>query len=420
MLKTVSPRFTITKRDEDALWRRLDRLARSLEREIAEAFFSALEALQARFPLEAIVEALESGDIEALIAFIEPDAPIFDTPRQALRSSLIQAAQAEAQGIPVTAGLTLAALTPVGAAALSHALQETRDRQRAALSTRGASSALPPPVGRLEGPVGRPDDHTRMVVRFNVLHPRLIDYLDRYELDLIREITDSIKEGIRAALVQGMRSGKNPRDTARQVRQVIGLTERQAAAVGAFRKELESFHERSSASGYNLGGKISRAPGGAQTFAVDDRGKPKDKIRERRLRDFRYDKTLARAMNEDKPLTSAQVDKMTAAYARKYLRYRSEMIARTESLRTVNQGIIEAWRQAAEQGLVKGELRKKWITALGSDRTCLICRPMPKLNAGVEGQGIPLEARFQTGKGGFVTAPPVHPACRCIISIKPI
>ena len=64
-----------------------------------------------------------------------------------------------------------------------------------------------------------------------------------------------------------------------------------------FRAEIESFHERRTAAAWNLGASPSRR-NGAQVLEIGADGKPVDGILARRLRDFRFDRTLARTMRD--------------------------------------------------------------------------------------------------------------------------
>ena len=179
-----------------------------------------------------------------------------------------------------------------------------------------------------------------------------------------------------------------------------------------FRRELETFHLRRSADAWNLGGQISRAPGGAQVYAVDADGNPLDGIIARRLRDFRFDSVLRRALQTGKPLTPEQIDRMVAAYARKYRRYRAQMIARTEAIRATNAGNFLGWQQAAETGVVPQHLVfKRWLVA-PDERLCPTCRGIAdRVNGQNNGWGIPLNVPFD----GALLYPPAHPACRCTV-----
>lgn len=247
---------------------------------------------------------------------------------------------------------------------------------------------------------------------FNRLNPVLIDWLQSYSFGLVREMGKSMIDAVRGQLTEGMRLGLNPRTQARTIKAIIGLTDRQAMAVYNFRKELEGFHARRTGGGYGLGQKIDRV-NGAQVLKPGADGTPKDGITERRLRDFRYDKQLLSAVHQSKPLTPEQIDKMVDAYARKYRKYRAETIARTESMRAVNMGTQEAWRQAVQDGKVVEDLiRRTWKVA-HDERLCPVCEPIPDMNLG----GVKLAQPFATPKGPTFL-PPMHPDCRCHVFIR--
>lgn len=249
--------------------------------------------------------------------------------------------------------------------------------------------------------------------QFGRLNPSLVAWLQSYELNLIRQIDGKTREAIRAALVDGQIKGANPVEQARAVRDVIGLTPRQAKAVANYRRELETFHQKRGAKSWGLGEQISRR-NGRQTYAVDEKGEVLDNVKERRLRDFRYDRTLQRAMDTGKALKPEQIDRMVDAYRRKYLKLRAETIARTESLRAANAGALDAWRQAIDEGAAPRDLVfKLWETA-HDERECPTCRETPKLNPK---WGVPLNAMFQTPNGP-VSMPPLHPDCRCVPIVR--
>ncbi len=332
----------------------VEALAATLEESLASAILAALKAQRDRLDVDLIGDALAAGDIGRVLALL--DLP------QAL------AAFATVPTV-VQGGVYAAGATAVGGL-------------------------------RLSG--------VKFV--FNQLNPRLLTWLQTYNLGLIRQITDQTKEGVRQFLLTGMTEGKNPKDVARQVKGIVGLTERQAKAVQNYRTQLETFHTRRSADSFGLGNSVSRV-NGTQVLALNPDGTPKDGINQRRLRDFRYDGQLKRAMETSKPLPKAQIDKMVAAYERKYLAYRARTIARTEATRANNIGIQEGWQQALEKGVVTEELtRKQWIVAR-DERLCEVCGPIPKMNPK---KGVKHGQPFLTPDGP-VTLPPIHPNCRCTI-----
>lgn len=260
---------------------------------------------------------------------------------------------------------------------------------------------------------GRKPQLVRGNVGFNRLVPELVDWIDGYSLELVREVNDRTREAIRAALKRGQIEGRGPADVARQVRQAVGLTEQQSRAAENYRRQLERIHERHSAAGWGLGNTPNRR-NGRQTWEADAKGRSTDGIHERRLRDFRYDGQVARALETRQPLTAEQIDRMVAAYKRKALKSRSETIARTEAIRTANAGQYEAWRQAIANGAVDGDLvRKIWLLA-PDERVCPRCRPIPGLNPK---RGVRLDQEFKT-PNGRIMLPPEHPNCRCSISVR--
>lgn len=336
--------------------------------------------------IEALAAKLEPGIAKAIVAALQAQKDAVDL---------------KALAAAIAAGKIDEALSLLGLANIPEALAGVTTSLQNATFTAGGLAASQI-AERLSG----------VTFAFDQLNPRLITWLQTYSLGLIRQIDTTTKEAIRSALTNGMNAGLNPRDAARQVRAVVGLTDKQAKAVQNFRRELERFHLKSTAGGYKLGAKIDRV-NGAQVFRPDEDGLPKDGITERRLRDFRYDAQLKRSMTTGKPLTPEQIDKMVDAYSRKYLKFRSETIARTEAIRTTNFGVQDAWRQAIEKGKVPESLvRRTWIVAR-DERTCEICSPIPGLNK----KGVMFGQPFQTPDGPQFL-PPMHPNCRCTIWIR--
>jgi len=88
----------------------------------------------------------------------------------------------------------------------------------------------------------------------------------------------------------------------------------------------------------------------------------------RKLRDKRYDATVRKAIRDGKPLTRAQIDKISGSYKDRLLAYRGKVIARTEALNALRAGQHEGFRQMLDAGLVAG-LEVKWLdTADGRTR----------------------------------------------------
>lgn len=354
--RLLPPNAVVIKARGDAPMNEIERLAAKLEPQLAKAILAGLQKMGADADLDLIVAALQTGDVSKVISALAID------PKAAF-SELSPAIQG---GVYASGAATAAAIRLTGAA-----------------------------------------------FAFDQLNPRLITWLQTYNLGLIRQISDSTKEAVRSVLVGGMTEGKNPKDVARQIKGIVGLTERQAKAVMNYRKELETFHLKRTAGSFGLGRKVNSV-NGTQVTILDEDGLNSDGVNARRLRDFRYDGQLSRAVETGKPLSPEQIDKMVAAYQRKYLAYRARTIARTEALRTTNMGVQDSWRQAIEDQVVQESLvRRQWVVAK-DERLCEWCSPIPNMNPK---RGVKLDQPFATPKGP-VTLPPVHPNCRCTVFIR--
>lgn len=217
---------------------------------------------------------------------------------------------------------------------------------------------------------------TRFVARlggFDQINPYAVDAVQSYGARLIRQMTEDLKQTIRDIVSDGIAAGINPRETARAVRGQIGLTTTQRKAVQNFRRLLE---DRS-----------------AESLT-------------RELRDRRFDPSVRAHILGDKTLSAADISRMVERYEERYLKYRAEAIARTESIRGLSIANRAAWKQAEQK--IGGETVRRWYTAR-DERLCEICAPIPRMNEG----GVGLDEPFDTPEGP-VMDPPMHPHCRCV------
>lgn len=154
-----------------------------------------------------------------------------------------------------------------------------------------------------------------------------------YELNLIREISMTTREAVRQAVIEAVATGKPPRAIARQFRSTIGLTEGQQKWVSNYRSALEN---------------------GDLTKALSYE-----------LRDRRFDASVRNGT-----LSQDKIDKMVERYEARTIKYRTEVIARTESLRAVEVGQFESVRQGIQDGHINPDLEKGWVvTTDGRERT---------------------------------------------------
>ena len=221
------------------------------------------------------------------------------------------------------------------------------------------------------------------VVDFDITNIRAVNTMRLNQFNFVREFTQEQIITTRHALMDGVARGLNPRAQARVFRDSIGLTLRQQSAVSNYRRLLEE----------------------GSTEALT-----------RKLRDGRFDRTVQAAIRDGRALTPEQIDRMTGRYQERYVKYRSEVIARTESLSSVHEGKEEMYQQAFDNGVLDPDkVIRKWHPARDA-RVRDTHWPM-------SGQERKVGEPFRTGAGVYIMYPGDRNApakeriqCRCATS----
>lgn len=224
-----------------------------------------------------------------------------------------------------------------------------------------------------------------VVVSFDQTNEAAVEQMRRNQLRLVREFTNEQRFATRLALLDGVTRGLNPREQAAAFRASIGLTRRQVQAVINYRRLLEA----------------------GSSSAL-----------QRALRDRRFDSSVQAAISGDRPLSASQIDTMVRRYEERYVRYRSEVIARTEALRSVHEGATAAYQQAIEQGVLdSNELVREWVTA--SDER------VRTSHSAMHGQRRRIGEPFLSGAGNLLRYPGDIDApgsetiqCRCVLTTQ--
>jgi hypothetical protein len=167
------------------------------------------------------------------------------------------------------------------------------------------------------------------LIHFDETNHRVIARARANQLEYVQGLADEQRIKIQRVLYDGARNGTNPREMARTIRDGLGLTPTQDAAVQSYRAALES-------------GDLTNALG-------------------RQLRDGRSDRLLVRLRRDGESLTSAQVDSLVERYRSNFVAHRAETIARTEGLRALHEGNEDLYRQAIERGDIDADsLLREW------------------------------------------------------------
>lgn len=194
---------------------------------------------------------------------------------------------------------------------------------------------------------GRSAPAIRASFRFDVRNLIAETWISQTSSRLVQDISESVRAGIRGFLSDGLARGDNPRRTAldlvgrisrtsnRRAGGIIGLTQTQQAWVTSARDQL-----------------LSNDPQKLKAYLKRD------------LRDKRFDRTVMKAIRDGQPIPRAKIDDITGRYADRVLKYRGDMIARTETIQSLNAGQFESLRQAIAGGAVDEEaITKTWRSA---------------------------------------------------------
>jgi len=182
---------------------------------------------------------------------------------------------------------------------------------------------------------------------FDVRNPQAEAWIRDRSSNLVTEIVEDQRNMIRGHLVEGLARGDNPRTTAielvgridratgKRSGGIIGLTQQQEAWQRAYAVELAS----------------------------DDPAMLR-KALGRKLRDKRFDRAIQKAIRTGKPIPAETRRKMTRAYRNRMLKYRADVIARTETLQSLAGSQYETYRQAIDAGELRADqVTKIWKSA---------------------------------------------------------
>jgi len=181
---------------------------------------------------------------------------------------------------------------------------------------------------------------------FDVVNDSVIDAAKKLSVELSTNLTKTAKASLRQIIEDQLSGNISRQEAVRRITMEVGLLPQHAKAVANYRKTLIS--------------------------AGTPRG---------------------------------QANRMAEQYAKRLLKYRANMIARTEVARATGIGQTNFWRQMRDQGALPPSTNRVWITAM-DERACEFCRSM-------KGEVATIDGGWETPKGYMEYPQASHPHCRC-------
>lgn len=206
---------------------------------------------------------------------------------------------------------------------------------------------------------------------FNASDPRTIRFAREQSSALVVQVREDVRRAIQVVIATGAERGLTPIQQARAIREAVGLQPNYAQAPLNLRRELEA-------------GQFTRTRRLSATEKAEIG---------RRLREGTVDEAF--------------IQRMERRYAESLINRRAQNIARTESIRSANEGLRQGWRQAAGEGVLPPEARRHAVVT-PDDRLRESHAQIPFMNP----QGVGLDEPFETPFGRLM-GPPWEPNCRC-------
>lgn len=214
------------------------------------------------------------------------------------------------------------------------------------------------------------------LMEFDRTNDEAVEWARTRAAGLVVEVNRETRKAIRAIIAQAFEDGLPPRVAARLIRDVVGLRSDQVLAVASLRRRIKLAESQAKRTGKSVS-----VPFGNKSVTVPKSGLP-----------------------------TSRLNSTLRSYAETLRRQRALLIARTETINASNQGQIELWRQAKENGLLRGNEKKRWTTT-PDDRACPSCIEL-------DGETIEMNEMFTSTYYGSVSGPTLHPNCRCALVLE--
>jgi hypothetical protein len=227
-----------------------------------------------------------------------------------------------------------------------------------------------------------------LAASLDMTNPATVKFITNYLPVLIREVNKEQLSVVQSVILRGFTEGRTIPMLARDIRDVIGLTQSQAVAVGNFRRQLE-------------------------TGTMGSGSAPWD----RRLSAIEQNK--AREIYEAPVKSQAEIDALVDRYQASLTNKRALDVSRTEVHRASIEGQKELWRQANNEGLIDtARATRVWI-ATHDERVRDDHLEIERMNP----DGVGWDEPFQTPSGPVMdpsefTDPADACNCRCAVALQ--
>lgn len=150
----------------------------------------------------------------------------------------------------------------------------------------------------------------------------------------------------------------------------------------------------------------------------------RDALRETALRDARGQAGAARLRSRfalspwrGGPLPTERINALFGQYVERQRRWRTEMIARTETMMAAMAGDAAAWDERLATGWADGMVVTREWSVTRDDRACDICLKLDgrQLTVGPINSYDRILVSEMGDYGNGLQHPPAHPSCRCVI-----
>ena len=190
---------------------------------------------------------------------------------------------------------------------------------------------------------------------FQGYHPRVIEWIERNAGGMVAETVAEQRRVIRQTIATGFEQRRGYKAIALDLVGRMDGNSRKGGVVGLLSREADYVANlRDALSGADVG----KTSTGQTKFWIKEDGTLGSTYK---LRDGRFDRTIAKAIREGRPIPADVLENAAARYGARLLRERGRRISRTEGNRAMNEGRAEAVRQMIDRGdAAAADITKEW------------------------------------------------------------